>query len=54
MRVLHVESRTIIPNENDQFIRIPLGASDGDFGLWPLARELDRIGNEVDENESKH
>ena len=47
--VLHVETDAIVLDEHDDLVLLAIAASDLDLRLRPRARELDRVGNEVDQ-----
>jgi hypothetical protein len=52
--ILHVETRAIVPHEYLDFILVSGHTANLDFGLSPQAREFDRIGNKVDNNQLQH
>ncbi len=52
--ILHIKPCSIIPDKDDHFVEVFIGAPYGNFGPLPLPSELDRIGNEIDEDEPQH
>src|SRR5262252_6605805 len=54
MDVLHVETHAIISHEDNDLARLAVGAPDLDLGLCPRGRELDGVGNEIDQRKPQH
>src|ERR1700738_3683978 len=54
MRILHVEAYTIIFHKNFYYVFINVDTTNLDFGVRSYARELDRVGNEVGDNQPQH
>ena len=52
--VLHVEAGAVVPHEHLDFFFIAVGAADLDFGRRAHAREFDRVGNKVDDDQPQH
>src|SRR5215813_1653171 len=52
--VPHIEPDAIVPHEDDDLLLIAVGAADLDLGLRARARELDGVGEEIDEDEPQH
>src|SRR6266550_3208270 len=52
--VLHLETDSIVSNENDDLIFFSIGASDLNLGLLAFAREFNSVGNEINQGESQH
>src|SRR5260370_7553671 len=54
IHVFHIKAHPVVPNEYYQVIGVPVGAADLDFGLRARAGEFNRVGNKVDQYQSKH
>ena len=52
--ILHVKAGAVVSHEHLYFIPISVHAADLDFGPSSQAREFDRIGNKVDNNQLQH
>ncbi len=51
VNISHIKTRSIVPHEHHYFIVVSIGAPDLDFGPRPYARELDGVGQKVDDYE---
>ncbi len=51
--IRHIETHTVVPNENHDLLFLTLRASDFNLGSLAFAGELQRIGNEIDQCESQ-
>jgi hypothetical protein len=54
VRISHIKAHSVVPHEYYQVICVSVGAADLDFGLRARARELDRVGNKVNQHKPQH
>src|ERR1700722_19470483 len=54
VRMAHVETRAVVPDEYFHLIIFLLAAADLDFGLRLRSRELDRVGKQINKNHPQH
>src|SRR5262249_40123262 len=54
VRVAHVESCAVVPDEDFDLVAPAFGAADRDLGPVPMPRELDRVRDQVHESDLQH